>query len=76
MIDEGIKGVQQILDHNCLTWMNPKAYLPFHSLFLLLPYLKPQRNGPSDHYRVTLVQELGKHNGLRMNTALRKTLCC
>ena len=48
---------------------NPKSiYIYSTSLFfLLLPYLKPQEHGLSDHYRITLVQELGRHNGLRMN---------
>ena len=50
--------------------IKPKAFiftLP-HS-FLLLPYLKPQKKTT---IRVTLVQEVGKHNAQRMNTAFLK----
>ena len=55
--------------------INLKAFIftQPHSFFLLLPYLKTQYNRPPDHYIVTLVQELGTHNGLGMNTAFWKT---
>ena len=36
--------------------------------FLLLPYLKPQKSDLKTTIRVTLVQEVGRHNGQRMNT--------
>ena len=71
---EVIQTWPQLFSKDVKQEINPKVYsytLP-HS-FLLLPYLKPQKNWPSYHYRVTLVQDLGRHNGLRKTTALWKT---
>ena len=44
----------------------------------MLPYMKPQKKRASDQNRVcfTLVQELGRHNGLRMDTASLNNARC
>ena len=47
-------------------------YLSYLNLFLLLPYLKPHKIDLKTNIRVTLMQEVGRHNGLRMNTVFWK----